>query len=184
MKVDMSSRAVTVRLKRVSQLRRLCLDLGRARPVLNREVNRIKYAQEQDGIKIEGYTADELLTLPDEQIDGFLLCNEPVAFKIGSAEILGQFRVNGDKLFIELAHIDGGGEGVLPSIWSLAERYAVKKQLRKVEWIVHAVHCAQPNLKLRRLLALKGFAVEQVPGVGDAYHLIRNVAREVEIKSD
>ena len=36
MKVDMSSRAVTVRLKRVSQLRRLCLDLGKARPVPDR----------------------------------------------------------------------------------------------------------------------------------------------------
>jgi hypothetical protein len=33
MKVDMSPKAVTVRLKRVSQLRRLCLSLGKARPV-------------------------------------------------------------------------------------------------------------------------------------------------------
>lgn len=33
MKVDMSPKAVTVRLKRVSQLRRLCLSLGKAQPV-------------------------------------------------------------------------------------------------------------------------------------------------------
>jgi hypothetical protein len=33
MKVDMSPRAVTVRLKRVSQLRRLCLSLGKAQPI-------------------------------------------------------------------------------------------------------------------------------------------------------
>jgi hypothetical protein len=33
MKVDMSSRAVTMRLKRVSQMRRLCVALGRSRPV-------------------------------------------------------------------------------------------------------------------------------------------------------
>lgn len=33
MKVDMSASAVTVRLKRVSQLRRLCLALGKATPV-------------------------------------------------------------------------------------------------------------------------------------------------------
>lgn len=32
MKVDMSSDAVTARLKRVSQLRRLCLALGKSRP--------------------------------------------------------------------------------------------------------------------------------------------------------
>ncbi len=33
MKVDMSPAAVTVRLKRVSQLRKLCLALGKAQPV-------------------------------------------------------------------------------------------------------------------------------------------------------
>lgn len=33
MKVDMSAEAVTIRLKRVSQLRRLCLELGKMQPV-------------------------------------------------------------------------------------------------------------------------------------------------------
>jgi hypothetical protein len=33
MKVDMSAAAVTVRLKRMSQLRRLCLALGKSTPV-------------------------------------------------------------------------------------------------------------------------------------------------------
>ena len=33
MKVDMSPKAVTTRLVRVSQLRRLCLSLGKAKPL-------------------------------------------------------------------------------------------------------------------------------------------------------
>ena len=33
MKVDMSAEAVTIRLKRASQLRRLCLELGKMKPV-------------------------------------------------------------------------------------------------------------------------------------------------------
>lgn len=33
MKVDMSPEAVMIRLKRVSQLRRLCLELGKMKPV-------------------------------------------------------------------------------------------------------------------------------------------------------
>lgn len=37
MKVDMSPEAVTIRLKRVSQLRRLCLELGKMRPVTSIE---------------------------------------------------------------------------------------------------------------------------------------------------
>lgn len=35
MKVDMSAEAVTNRLKRVSQLRRLCLELGKMKPVIS-----------------------------------------------------------------------------------------------------------------------------------------------------
>jgi len=33
MKVDMSPKAITVRLKRASQLRKLCLSLGKAKPI-------------------------------------------------------------------------------------------------------------------------------------------------------
>lgn len=35
MKVDMSPEAVSIRLKRVSQLRRLCLELGKMKPVVS-----------------------------------------------------------------------------------------------------------------------------------------------------
>ena len=35
MKVDMSAEAVTIRLKRASQLRRLCLELGKMKPVVS-----------------------------------------------------------------------------------------------------------------------------------------------------
>jgi len=37
MKVDMSAEAVTIRLKRASQLRRLCLELGKMQPVPSTE---------------------------------------------------------------------------------------------------------------------------------------------------
>ncbi len=130
---------------------------------------------ENKQITIEGYTAEELLNLPEEQVDAFVLCNQPIAFRIGSAEILGQFKVNAGTLIVELAHIDGGGEGVLPTLWALAERYASKKELKRVEWIVHAVHCAKPNLKLRRVLGSKGFTIKNMAGVGEAYHYTHEI---------
>ena len=108
-------------------------------------------------ILIEGYTPDELLGLPDRQIDDFVLSGNAIAFRVGSAEILGQFTIDGDVLVVELAHIDGGGEGVLATLWSLVHQYSEGKHLRAVEWIVHAVDCANPNQKLKRILELKGF---------------------------
>ncbi len=132
---------------------------------------------EHKQITIEGYTEDELLGLSEEQIDAFILCNSPIIFKLGSAGILGQFKIDTDTLTVELAHIDGGGEGVLPTIWSLVERYATRKRLTKVEWIVHAVDCAKPNLKLRRILKMKGFKIEQIAGRGEAYRYIHEATK-------
>ncbi len=40
MKVDISPKAVSVRLKRVSQLRRLCLSLAKSKPVPQKEMGR------------------------------------------------------------------------------------------------------------------------------------------------
>jgi hypothetical protein len=58
MKVDMSPKAVTVRLKRVSQLRRLCLALGKARPVA-RPVDKPAVADAPTSYELPPQTTDE-----------------------------------------------------------------------------------------------------------------------------
>src|SRR5262245_11054292 len=126
-------------------------------------------------ITIEGYTPEELLALPDDQIRAYVFTGEPLIFRVGSAELLGEFRLSGSRLVVELAEVRGGGEGVLPLLAAVAERYARSRALVEVEWVVHAVTCAAPNLKLRRVLERRGFQVRQIPGVGEAYHLVRAV---------
>jgi hypothetical protein len=64
---------------------------------------------------------------------------------------------------------------VLISIGSVARRYAKLQELAAIEWIVHAISCAKPNLKLRRMLERRGFVIEEVAGFGSAYHLIDRV---------
>lgn len=118
---------------------------------------------------IEGYTVDEVLQLSNEEMRMLVLRDEPLVFKVGSANLLGRFKVADDALVMELAHVDGGGEGALPSLASLASRYAKREGLAFVEWRVHAVHCARPNLKLRRVLERRGFIVRQIDTVGECY---------------
>ena len=89
-------------------------------------------------ISIEGYSPDDILDLPDEQLHALALSGEPLVFRAGTAEILGEFKVKGDSLIVELAQIDGGGEDVLPTLASLAQQYARRRGLKKVEWIVCA----------------------------------------------
>jgi hypothetical protein len=100
-----------------------------------------------DGVRrvlIEGLEVEDILALPDEHIDA-LVAVGPVVFSAGSAEILGQIRLHPRSLMVELAQIDGGGEGVLPTLWQLAERFARQRRLDAVEWVVHAINCAQPT---------------------------------------
>jgi len=127
---------------------------------------------------IEGYTLDEILALPNEQLKAIVLSDEPVVFNAGTASILGKFRISADTLILELGHIDGGGEGALPSLGALASRYAKREGIKYIEWRVHEVHCAKPNLKLRRVLERRGFTVRTIDSVGECYWLRVEVNEE------
>ena len=126
-------------------------------------------------VLFEGFTAQEILSLPNEQVEQWVFTGEPLAFRVGSAEILGEFRLQGQRLVVELAHIDEGGEGVLVALGALARRFAAIRGLRAVEWIVHAIDCAKPNLKLRRVLERRGFEIEHLEGVGEPYRCIEDL---------
>ena len=121
-------------------------------------------------ILFEGLSKDEILRLPSEQIEKLVLTGEPIVFAAGSARILGEFRQREKHLTVTLAQIEGGGEGVLPSLWVLIEDYARSRSFNAVEWIVHAVSCAKPNPKLKRVLERRGFIVRDVEGVSAYYY--------------
>jgi hypothetical protein len=127
-------------------------------------------------ILFDGFTDDELLALPAEEIDALVLTGQPLVFRAGSATVLGEFRREPDRLVVELAQIEGGGEGVLLSLGSLVRRYAQLQRIDTVEWIVHAVYCVEPNLKLRRVLDRRGFIVRDMPGIGQAYYYLDSKA--------
>lgn len=126
-------------------------------------------------ITFEGLTDEEILTLSRDEVDKLILIGEPLVFRVGSAVILGSFKRQRNRLTLELAQIEGGGEGVLAALASLARRYAKLNGFTEVEWIVHAVTCAKPNPKLRRVLERRGFIVRQVDGISEAYHLIESI---------
>lgn len=123
-------------------------------------------------ILIEGMSARDLLALPAGELDALLLRPERIVFSVGTAEVLGTFRVRERLLTIEFGHIDGGGEGVLQALRSMAHCYARDRRLTRIEWLVHAVSCPRPNPKLRRVLEKRGFSVQEVPAVGSVYRLV------------
>lgn len=123
-------------------------------------------------VLIEGYSVEEVLAFSNEALNQFVFLGEPIVFRIGSAEILGKFDRFSDRIILELAHIDGGGEGALPTLSALASRYARREGAKYLEWRVHAINCANPNLRLRRVLERRGFSIKRIEGVGECYHTI------------
>ena len=103
-------------------------------------------------IKIEGLTVDEILSTPDEELDALVFTDTPLVFRAGSAEVLGQFTIRQNRLVAELAHIDGGGEGALPTISKILKAVAKRRGLGEIERLVYATNCARANPNLLRVL--------------------------------
>jgi hypothetical protein len=108
---------------------------------------------------IEGLTPDELLNLAE--LEDLVVMGAPVIFRAGSADILAEFSVKRETLEVELAVIDRGGEGILPTVISVIERSAASRRLSAIEWWVYARNCAVPNQKLERILKRLGFEVRE-----------------------
>lgn len=120
-------------------------------------------------INIEGESLNDILAWPEHYFDELVLIDDPIVLNIGTAEVLGQFAVKNNELLVELAQIDGGGEGVIPAIYLIAKRVAEIKSIKVINCVVHAINCAEPNLKLRAHLIKTGFEIKNVKGKGDAY---------------
>jgi hypothetical protein len=106
---------------------------------------------------VEGYSAEAILELVSSDLRETVFSGKAIVFRVGSAEVLATFRLSPDQLVAELAHIDGGGEGVLLFLSKLVRQFGAQNHIKSVLWIVHALTCAAPNPRLRALLERRGF---------------------------
>lgn len=128
-------------------------------------------------MEIEGLTPAALLALPIEELDALLAFGRPITFRIGSATILAEFNRDDDCLIVNLAHIDGGGEGVLVSLWKLVSAFAKDRGYRRVLWNVHALTCANPNPRLQEFLRDHGFTETESERHGRVLSRLESIRR-------
>ncbi|NVJ99761.1 MAG: hypothetical protein HWE25_16540 [Alphaproteobacteria bacterium] len=120
-------------------------------------------------IQIEGLSVQDILALPFDELAALVFIDRPIVINVGSAEVLGQFAVDQDSITVELAQIDGGGEGILPALTKISRHVGKQAGVSEIRCIVHALNCAKPNLKLRAHLIKTGFEIKEIPGKGEAY---------------
>jgi hypothetical protein len=133
-------------------------------------------------VTIEGFTPNEILSIPDADLDAWVFSATPIVFRAGTAEVLGQFQVANLRMIAELTHIDGGGEGVLPTLTTALRRIAQRRGLKEIEWLVYATNCAKPNSKLKRVLERSGYTVTTDEKRGDLYRLVEALSPDKSLK--
>ena len=57
---------------------------------------------EKREILFDGLSEDQILALPEDEIKHLVFIGEPIVFRAGTASILGSFRLENDRLVIEL----------------------------------------------------------------------------------
>lgn len=80
-----------------------------------------------------------------------------VTSQIVGATMSGDGNFSSEELTVELAHIDGGSEGVLLLFRKAVEAYAADRYLRAIYWHVYALTCAKRNPRLQRFLRKRAF---------------------------
>lgn len=125
---------------------------------------------DQPPLLIEGFRPEELPEAFGPQFQAEILAGRPLVARAGTSEVLMSLELRDDLLRAELAHVDGGGEGVLPALISIIVRLARLRGAREVEWLVFATNCARPNPRLRPVLERRGFVVKEISGRGPCYY--------------
>jgi len=108
-------------------------------------------------MEIDGLSLEAVKALPTEDLEELLAFGRPITFRMGTATVLAEFNRADEELAVNLAHIDGGGEGVVVSLWKLIARYARERGYKSIRWNVHALTCANPNPRLQGFLRNQGF---------------------------
>jgi hypothetical protein len=90
-------------------------------------------------MQVEGVSVDALKAMVPSDLDELLAFGKPITFQMGTATILAEFNRLDEGLSVNLAHIDGGGEGVLVILRRLIIIYAKERNYLGIVWNVHAL---------------------------------------------
>jgi len=106
---------------------------------------------------VEGLSLEEWRALSIEQRNALIPLGRAITFRIGTATVLAEADECGGVLIVNLAQIDGGGEGVLLRLWKLIATWALERGCTAIRWNVFAATCVDPNPRLQQFLRSNGF---------------------------
>lgn len=118
---------------------------------------------------VESFSMDQLTSLSKADLDALVTEGAPVDIRFGGDRLRVRFTVVDGAARIEVLEAATSTDGVLMNFANGCRSLAKRSRVPRIDWLVHAAVCAAPNERLQGVLTGRGFVLENVAGVGQAY---------------
>jgi hypothetical protein len=118
---------------------------------------------------VKSLTMNELASMPRAELEALVREGTPIDVRFGADRLRVRFTIVDGAARIEVLEVVAAGDGVLTAFASGCRNLARQSRVRSIDWIVHAAACAAPNERLQGTLTSRGFALQNVPEIGQAY---------------
>ena len=118
---------------------------------------------------VKSFSMDELASMPRAKLSELVSAGSPIDVRFGDDRVRARFTSVGSAVRVEVSEIVAGTDGVLLSFANGCRNLAHQRGVQQIDWLVHAAACAGPNERLQGALTQRGFILQNVPGVGQAY---------------
>lgn len=118
---------------------------------------------------VSSFSMDELSSLPKADLDALVRQGSPIDVRFGDDRVRVRFTMVDGAVRVEVSEIVASSDAVLMNFASGCRNLARQSRVPRIDWIVHAVACAAANERLQGALTSRGFVLQNVPGVGQAY---------------
>lgn len=118
---------------------------------------------------VESYSMGQLAALPRARLSELVSAGSPIDVRFGDDRVRARFTVIDSAVRIEVLEVVAGTDGVLLNFANGCRNLARQSGVQQIDWLVHAAACAEPNERLQGALTSRGFILQNVPEIGQAY---------------
>lgn len=118
---------------------------------------------------VKSLSMNDLTSMSRVELEALVRAGAPIDVLFGADRLRVRFKVVDGAVRIEVMEVVAAGDGVLMNFATGCRTLARQSRATRIDWIVHAAACAAPNERLQGVLTSRGFALQDVPEIGQAY---------------
>lgn len=124
---------------------------------------------------VKSLSMDQLTSMPRANLNALVTEGLPIDINFGADRLRVRFTVVDDSVRIEVLEVVVSSDNVLTNFAGGCRNLAMQARVPSIDWLVHAAACVAPNERLPGVLTSRGFVLQTVPGVGQAYRRTESI---------